>query len=429
MGTGVRDRVRRLGIVGVLVTLLLGFVQFGWAGAETVEAPALVSREAYFTYPITQTAPPLLRNGFPPATACLVAGLVGVPQVCGNEAQQVAALIGLTDGIPIPITPDSDLAQPVATPGTTPVGMMGGQPRYVSLAALTLPPLAAGARYGKFELVLSEDGVNFSVESPALREIVLRLVRQLQDGEPQEVSDAITRALTGEVPLAAETITGIEACPITEPWNAGRGQSASLDGSRLPDTDCVTGTTGVFDAASRTWTFDLTFAVQAWTEGTDGDVLPNQGIMLRPVGAPNLAYGDPDFSTNWQVSLADSTAMDIALRPRVRYETVSDETGAVIDPGGFVDLPTSLVDDGGLDSGLIGGAPSGGGSGEDGGGTVPKPRVIARTSASTPGWLWFLLPLALIATFLFDQSLIATPAALRRRPGALTHLELKREED
>ena len=131
----------------------------------------------------------------------------------------------------------------------------------------------------------------------------------------------------------------------------------------------------MFDAAARTWTFDLTFAVQAWTEGTDGDVLPNQGIMLRPVGAPNLAYGDPDFSTNWQVSLADSTATDLALRPRVRYETVSDETGAVIDPGGFVDLPTSLVDDGGLDSGLIGGVPSdGGGSGGD---LVrpPKPRV------------------------------------------------------
>ena len=25
--------------------------------------------------------------------------------------------------------------------------------------------------------------------------------------------------------------------------------------------------------------------------------------MLRPVGAPNLAYGDPDLSTNWIVSL------------------------------------------------------------------------------------------------------------------------------
>src|SRR5205085_5201239 len=115
-------------------------------------------------------------NGFPPATACLVAGLVGVPQLCGNEVQQATALLGLNDGLPIPITPDSDLAQPIALPGTTPVGMFGGQPRYVSLAALNLPPLAPGQRYGKFELVLHEDGVNFAIESPALRDIVLQLV-------------------------------------------------------------------------------------------------------------------------------------------------------------------------------------------------------------------------------------------------------------
>ena len=60
---------------------------------------------------------------------------------------------------------------------------------------------------------------------------------------------------------------------------------------------------------------------------------------MRPLGAPNFAYGDPDFSTNWVVSLADSTAADVSLRPRIRYTTVSDDTGAVIDPGGLVDLP------------------------------------------------------------------------------------------
>ncbi|MEY2424812.1 MAG: hypothetical protein QOI61_384 [Actinomycetota bacterium] len=406
-----------------------GLLQLGLAGAETVEATAVVSREAYFTYPITQTTPKLIRNGFPPATACLVAGLAGVPQICGTEAQQVAALLGLSDGLPIPITPDSDLAQPIALPGTTPVGMFGGQPRYVSLAALTLPPLAPGQRYGKFELVLHPDGFNFAVESPALRDIVLQTVAQLEEQDPAKVSDAITRALTGEVPLNTDTITGIEACPAIQPWNAGRAQSASLDGSQLPDVDCLTGTTGNFSNGA--WVFDLTFAAQAWTEGVDGKVLANQGIMLRPLGAPNFAYGDPDFSTNWVVSLADSTATDASLRPRIRFTTVDDETGAVIDPGGSVDLPGFVAEaplD--FDGSVIG--PSGGsssGSGSNGGGSALPPTRRGRSHGSTPGWVWLALPIGLIGAFLFDQSLGATPAAMRRRPGALTMLELKHEEN
>ncbi|HUR78569.1 MAG TPA: hypothetical protein VMZ22_11515 [Acidimicrobiales bacterium] len=429
-------RVRRLAVVAAVFVVSLGSFQFGMVSADTVEARAPISREAYFTYPVGQTAPPLLRAGFPPATACLVAGLVGVPQICGTEAQQVASLLGLTDGLPIPITPESDLAQPNVLPGTTPVGMAGGQPRYVSLAALNLPPLSAGQRFGKFELVLSEDGINYSIESPALRDVVLQAVRQLQDGEPQLVADAITRAITGEVPLAAETITGIEACPIVEAWNAGRGQSASLDGSRLPATDCVAGTTGAFDPATRTWVFDLTFAVQAWTEGTDGEVLANQGVMFRPVGAPNLAYGDPDFSTNWTVSLADSTTTDPKLAPRVRYTTVVDETESVLDPVDEVDLPELVLgasDDALGDLGLGVGpslAPrvSGKGNADAGSAVGRAPRTIAN-SASTPLWLWLLLPLLLIGSYMFDQSLNATPAALRRRPGALTHLEKKRDQD
>ncbi len=404
-------------------------LQLGLANAETVEAPAVVSREAYFTYPITQTTPPVLRNGFPPATACLVAGLVGVPQLCGNEVQQAGALLGLSDGLPIPITPDSDLAQPIVVPGTTPVGMFGGQPRYVSLAALNLPALPSGQRYGKFELVLHQDGTNFSIESPALRNFVLQAVGQISEQDPAKIADAISQALTGDIPLAAETITGIEACPVIQPWNAGPGQSASLDGSRLPDVDCLTGTTGAFNAEAETWTFDLTFAAQAWTEGVDGKVLANQGILMRPLGAPNFAYGDPDFSTNWVVSLADSTAADVSLRPRIRYTTVSDDTGAVIDPGGLVDLPA--FDDSGspvdLGSGSV--SPSLGSGGGRGRTALPGTTTrIARSRGSTPGWVWLALPLGLAAAYMFDRSLTAVPAAMRRRPGALTQLELNREE-
>jgi hypothetical protein len=427
-----------MGIALAVLFLTLGLFQFTQAAADAISARATITREAYYTYPITQTTPPLLRNGFPPATACLVAGLVGVPQLCGTEAQQVGSLLGLSDGLPIPITPDSELAQPIVLPGTTPVGMAGGQPRYVSLAALNLPTLPAGERFGKFELVLAEDGVNYAIESPALRSAVLKAVGQIEDQDPQQVADAIGAILNGDVPLATQTITGIEACPITDPWNAGPGQSASLDGSRLPRTNCITGTTGVFDDKTRTWTFDLTFAVQAWTEAVDGNVLANQGIMLRPVGAPNLAYGDPDFSTNWTVSLANSANSNESLLPRVRYTTVADESAGGADLGGTGGLPDlglgGTTGDVGFGSG---GGDLGGGLGGLGGvlagggqasGSVGNPRTIASHS-STPAWLWFLLPLALIGSYMFDQSLSATPAALRRRPGALTHLELRREKD
>jgi hypothetical protein len=426
--------VRRLGIAAAVMAVTLGVFHFAPADAAEVEARAAITREAYFTYPITQTAPPLLRKGFPPATACLVAGLVGVPQLCGNEVQQIGALAGLSDGIPIPITPDSDLAQPTAVPGTTPVGMAGGQTRYVSLAAFNLPALADGQRFAKFELVLHADGLNYSIESPATRELVLQIIGQVEEQDPAKVADAITEALSGEVPLATQTLTGIEACPVTEPWQAGRGQSASLDGSQLPAVDCLTGTTGVYDAKTETWTFDLTFAVQSWTEADgDGGVRPNQGIALRPLGAPNFAYGDPDFSTNWTVSLADSTNADPNLLPRVRYSTVLDDTGVVADPGGTTDLPDLVLGDSlgdfGLGTPALGGSVVPGRTGS-GSGTVGTPRLVGIVShGSTPWWLWLLIPLLLAASYTFDQSLNATPAALRRRPGALTHLEMNREDD
>lgn len=419
-----RTRARRLGAVAALVGLA-GILQLEPARAVTASEPAKVTREAYFTHPITQATPPLLRNGFPPATACLVAGLVGVPQVCGTEVQQVAALLGLSDGLPVPITPDGDLAQPIALPGTTPVGMLAGQQRYVSLLALGLPALPEGERFGSFELVLHQEGFNFAIESPALRDLVLQIVAQLEDQDPQKIADSLTKALSGEIPLATQTITGIEACPAVQGWTAGRAQGAALDGTRLPDVDCQIGTTGTFDAATGTWTFDLTFAVQAWTQGRDGgEPLENQGIVLRPVGAPNLAYGDPDLSTNWVVSLADSTAGNAGLRPEVRYTTVSDDDGLVVDDGGsFDDLPLPSDDGGGFDLGPLPSDTGDTGGGDGGQVAAPVTPTAAREDPYTPGWVWIALPLGLVGAYVFDQSLGATPAATRRRPGALSRLE------
>jgi len=420
---GPRRSRRRAGALGLLL-LAAAVLGLGLdAGAETVEGPATVTREAYFTNPLTQITPPVLRNGFPPATACLVAGLLGVPQLCGTEIQQIVALLGLGDGLPIPITPDGDLAQPVVVPGTTPVGMIAGQQRYTSLLQLALPTVPEGERIASFELVLFQDGLNFAIESPATRDIVLQIVAQLEDQNPQLIVDAVTRALSGEVPLTTQTVTGIEACPTTQPWNAGDAQGASLDGLRIPDVNCQIGTTGAYDPATGSWTFDLTFAAQAWTEGIDDTVLPNEGIVLRPVGAPNFAYGDPDVSTNWLVSLSDSTGAE-GRRPFVRYTTVpSDDTGGGIDLGGTGDVPSFDSSTGPIDFGLPVTPPSDSVAGAPPVGSV---RDAVRSKGHTPGWVWLAIPLGALGATIFGQSLAASPAATRRRPGALTHLEAAR---
>src|SRR5687767_14222080 len=119
------SRSRRLGGAVASVGLAVGLVGAAiGAGATTLQEPARVSRQAYFTHPVTQVTPPILTKGFPPGTVCLVAGLVGAPQLCGEEVQQVGGALGLSDGLPIPLSPDGEVVQPIV-PGTTPVGMLG----------------------------------------------------------------------------------------------------------------------------------------------------------------------------------------------------------------------------------------------------------------------------------------------------------------
>lgn len=424
------DSRTRLRVAGAVIAFALagGLLIVGaGAGANTVQEPARVSREAYFTHPLTQVTPPLIKAGFPPGTVCLVAGLVGAPQLCGEEVQQIGGLLGLSDGLPIPLSPDGEIAQPVV-PGTTPVGMLGGQQRYTSLLQLALPALPEGHGFASFELVLRQSGLNFAIESPALRAVVLAALGQVSEQDPAKLVDDIGQALT-EGELTTESVTGIEACPAVEPWIGGDAQAAAADGTRLPDTDCLLGTTGVLDPAAGTWTFDLTFAAQAWTGGEPGgEPLPNEGIVLRPVGAPNLAYGDPDLSTNWVVSLADAAAAEDE-RPLIRYSTVALTPEGVEGPpafdgpstfdpgvGGVVELPSfdPIPSSGPVTPPVasLGGA--------------IRARYAERASSAgagyLPGWVWLALPLGALGAVLLAQALAASPASSRRRPGALSKL-------
>jgi hypothetical protein len=418
------------GIVAMAAAAVTG-VSGLQASANTVEEPAVVARQAYFTYPVTDVVPPILTDGFPPATLCLVAGIAGAADLCGEEVQQIGGGLGLSDGLPIPVSPDGEVAQPVA-PGTTPVGMLAGQPRYVSLLQLALPTLPEGQGFDSFELVVRQDGLSFAAESPAVRDLVLAAMSQVSAQDPAKLVDDVAAALTsGE--LTTESVTGIEACPATETWEGGAAQGAAADGTRLPDADCILGTTGVYDPEAGTWTFDLTFAAQAWTEGapgTDGP-LPNEGILLRPLGAPNLAYGDPDLSTNWVVSFGDGEAGE-ATRPLIRYSTSPRSTEvaapAPVDmaPGEALPLAPQTAAPS-FDSGSAAVVPA-----------APQPspgaalagslrarwaeRTASTGAGELPTWMLLALPLGLAGAALFGQAAVAPATATRRRPGALSRL-------
>src|SRR5439155_11402710 len=128
------SRRAAVGLVAMAICVA-GFLALAGGARAEQEEKATVARRAYFTYPLTQTTPPLLLAGFPPSTVCLVGGLLGVPQVCSEQVTRLANVLGLSDGLPVPVTPDADIVQPIA-PGTTPVGMAGGQQRWVSLLQL-----------------------------------------------------------------------------------------------------------------------------------------------------------------------------------------------------------------------------------------------------------------------------------------------------
>lgn len=415
----------RFTVAAVVLAVVAGLAVPGQAAEQ--QQVANIDRSAYFTRPATAATPPLLLDGFPPGTACLVAGLAGVPELCGEQIKDVTGQLGLGDGIPVPETIDADLVQPVA-PGTTPVGMLAGQERYVSLLRFALPELPPDERFASLELRMRAEGLNYAIESPAFREAVLAAISQISEADPARFADLVADVAAGDVDVISESVTGIEACPATEEWDGGDAQNAGLRGTRLPDVDCLIGTTGDFDAATGTWVFDLTFAAQAWTGGAiDGEVVPNEGVVLRPLGAENLAYGDPDLSTNWLVSLADEDAPE-DLRPRLRYTTVTEASPVESAPV-EVAVPPAAGPVGSVTGPVSPPAPA----------VAPQPatravvpgaisaryaeRAASSTDASTPWWLVLFLPIVLGGAWALGESVFAAPAvAGDRRGGALEQL-------
>ncbi|HEX2027431.1 MAG TPA: hypothetical protein VHF25_05470 [Nitriliruptorales bacterium] len=434
-GARPRARLRRaVGAAASAACMVAAGVAPGAAAAaqEPTTEPAAITREAYFTQSAGASVPDTLVSEFPPGVVCVLR-----PEACAEQSDPVRAPVNdaLRDHPPEQTVPAGP-GQPVA-PDTLPTGLLGGQPRYASYLHFELPAIPEGHDLVAFELVLQQAGVNYRTDSPTFREAVEAVVLAAGTRDQEIVERELREALESERLRAGEEAPyGVEACMALGEWQEGDDQEWSAQ----PETDCIVlASTGTRDAETGTWTFDLTWIVQAWLDGQ-----PNRGLYLGPVAAPNLAFGDRDTSTNAQVSFGGADAGGSA--PTIRYAVVaaSEATGSVGGP-----VPAGA----GPAGPLAGGVSSGGVPGPAGGlsvpsfgqepaptiagpGTAPRsgvpPQVAApATHASvpaasgqpiTPWYVWLLLPAGLGAAFVLARSLTAEPVAVVERPGAMSRL-------
>jgi hypothetical protein len=412
-----RTRWRLLAALALAANAIL--VPLAALGADSGPAPqpATVSRSAYYTAPATTSLPQVLVHEFPPGIVCIV-----VPQACPEGLQQIKAALGFNPGIPIPASPDAQLPQPVL-PNTLPVALFGGKPRYVSDLKFDLPKIAPDQKIDRFDLVLAQAPLSFSMESPAFRAAILTALSTYETKTPDPIQAFLTALADQSTPLLTTNVTGIEACLVAQPWQEGTSQ----DITKAPKTDCLYGTTGVFDAAANTWTFDLSAVAQAWLDGA----YPNEGISLGPIGAPNVAYGDPDPSTNFLISLTSAGAatgatptLKVATSPKTSDSASVPALSDTSSSGGGDVLGSSVSAPSGD---LLSAAPSTGGVTPSLGTTstatpkASKPK-LASTHRSSLWYVWLWLPIALIGMLALLQGFEARPATISREEGALTRL-------
>jgi hypothetical protein len=378
--------------------------------------PAAVTRAAYYTASATTSLPQVLVHEFPPGVVCIV-----VPQACPQGLEQIKQTLGINPGIPIPNTPDYQAPQPVL-PNTLPVGLFGGKTRYVSDLRFDMPKIAADQHVDRFDLVLEQAPLSFSMESPAFRAAVLAALSTYEEKSPDAIQSFLMSLADQSTPALTTNATGIEACLVTKAWQAGDSQ----DIATAPKTDCLYGTTGKYDTASNTWTFDLSSVAQAWLDG----VYPNEGIELHPIGAPNVAYGDPDPSTNSLISLTSAGAATGAT-PTLRVATSPKPTDDTSTAPAATDTGTDTSGSGGVlgssltapSSDLLSPAPSTGPvtSTITSGSTKAKAKLASAHHKSL-WYVWLWVPIALVGMLALLQGFETRPVLVSREEGALTRL-------
>lgn len=427
-------RTRRLGVSLMGTSLLAGAVltavspaavaQEGPSKPETT-TPVELEKTAYYSYPVNEAAPNTLTSEFPPGVVCIVR-----PEACPESLDPVGE--GVEGAIGAVEENEPDSPQDAVPPGTLPVGVYGGAIRYESAIKFPTPDVG-DEQVDSYTLVMSHEQPTYDSSSPAFRQAVLAALTCARDCDQDQF------AKTLETSPLDQGVLGVEACPFTAPFSAGPSQAPPENdkGDYAQPVDCLYGDTGTV-LEDGTWLFDLTFAVQAWQDGS----LANEGIILRPVGVENLAYGDPDPSKNSQVTFA-------AAGEAAQSTSPAPEPVEPFEPG-----PGSSGDftaDGSASGGGFTSSPSGGISNEvfappvtapadpgapapevadgvvDGGGQDTTTVVpVAGVTDEGPGsawWMWLLVPVFGGGAWVTAQSLTAEVAlGTADRSGAMTRL-------
>lgn len=428
------------------------------------ESEALeVAESALYAHPPTDALPPILVDSVPPQAVCVVQ-----PSLCPEELRPVTDV--LIDGVDTvqqeaPVAP----VQPVAE-GTVSVGYFGGSKRYESALRLELPEIPEDEEILSFRVSFPQAQPTYDLSSPMVRDVVQSAFVAVGDSDPAVVAERLPEILQDSEPVEIDTdAIGIEACPLTEPFEPGGAPEAQhrddlprvegegeSDGTAPAAVDCQLGGSGSYDAEEERWVFDLAFAAEAWTSGE----LENHGILLSPGGVPNLAYGDPDLTTNAQIGLGldDVTVAMETAEPPPPVEGLDGETASLGDAD--TDADTAGGDDLGLEQGT---PPAASGSDLSGGDTgadaapspdvadgpapsgsespAPEPQTAAPgelgaaqpagQETGTPWWVWLLVPVFAGGAYLVGNVMTAAPlsaVAGTSRGGALSRL-LERSGD
>lgn len=402
---------------------------------------------------LADVVPETLRTGIPPAVVCVLASELCPEQLDPIRNAASELFNRLLDSVP------AEPFHPVP-PDTAAVSVLAGVDRYQSALRFELPDIPADEEFTTFEVRFGTTFPSYDVNSPAFRRIVLGLFSSLgQDNDPGPFFEGLQEGLTDTTPIEInEDILGIEACPFTTAFEPGGPPAAQSAEEDLPrdeefdevEVDCLLGSSGLLDEETGEWVFDLTFAATAWQEGE----LDNLGILLRPTGVNNLAFGDPDITTSGQINLdADEVEITFAsAEPPPPIEGFDDDLGGFDDglsDDGFADdgfddgfedgfaLDDGFDDAGSLDSGQALGGPTAvdGPSVADGAtaeqpvasDAQQQPQVIAQPARGEPidpWWLWLLVPLFGAGGYLVAAPLLAptTAGGATAAPGAMTRL-------
>lgn len=434
-------RTRRLGSLLMTASLAGGTVLASLSPAAAQEAPegapedaqeVTVEATAHYTYPVGDALPPTATSEFPPGVVCIVA-----PEFCPEElapvSDAVAGGIGaVKDNEP---TPPAD---PMA-PGDLPVGIVGGTKHYESALKFEVPNVPEGDEVAEFLLVLTENQPTYHSSSPAFRQAVLAALTCARECDEEQFNKIM------EQEGVENAVIGVEACPFTEPFEEGGSQEPPED----QPIDCIYGANAE-RLEGGIWIVDLTFTVQAWQDGS----LENHGILLRPTGAPNLAYGDPDATTNAQVTFSPEVMAASETAPAPEPPPAFDDSASASGDAGVSSGGSSgsggTSSGGGFSSSPSGGvsgdpfsppasqpadeaplvADSGGAPVDDGGAasspeTAPVAGVLDESdTAGSAWWMWLLVPVFAAGTWMTAQSLTAeaTVAGTRERAGAMSRL-------